>query len=139
MRPIIASFAILLSACLSGPAETPDDPRPPDDTDTVALSCGNDLKAFCDQNHCDLTLAAAQQDKSLCPASSMRCGEFDVIMKMGIDTSVNFYYRAGELVAISNMTLPKQEGACLAGPQLFVAPQCATTGRLLPMCSSPKG
>lgn len=137
MRPLTVGFAILLSACMSGPNGTQDDPNNPDATDTVALSCGNDVKAFCDKNHCDLTLAAAMLDRSLCPASTMRCGEFDVIMKMGIDTSMNFYYRSGDLVAISNMVLPAQ-GACLAGPQMFVAPQCATTSKLLPVCNSPK-
>jgi len=87
-------------------------------------------------NHCDADLATAKQDTSLCPASLIRCGDYDVILHSSVDTSTNYYYQDGQLVAIDLLVFPSRQ-TCLGGPAMFEAPQCATTNRPLPACGSP--
>ncbi|HEX2686863.1 MAG TPA: hypothetical protein VHN14_09600 [Kofleriaceae bacterium] len=77
----------------------------------------------------------AKQDKNLCPASLIRCGDYDVILQGSVDTATNYYYQAGQLVAIDHIVFPNRH-TCLAGPAMFSATRCATTNRPLPACIS---
>jgi hypothetical protein len=102
----------------------------------VALACSSSLAEYCAMNHCDTDLATAKRDTSLCPASLIRCGDYDVILHSSVDTSTNYYYQDGQLVAIDFLVFPNRQ-TCLGGPAMFDAPQCATTHRSLPACGSP--
>ena len=132
------SLTILLAACTSNAAD-PSDPSNPSDpsVETVAMTCSTSVASYCAANGCDRTLAEAEKDRALCPASVMTCGAFDVVMTAGIDTMTSFYYKDGELIAIGHAVLPRRHD-CLAGPATFSAPlpstQCATTSRTLPVC-----
>jgi hypothetical protein len=88
---------------------------------------------YCAASSCDKTLAAAQQDKALCPASQNTCGEFETVTKSGIDTATVYYYQGGQLIAIDKFLLPGHH-ACAAGPSSFVEPACGTTSQTLPAC-----
>lgn len=126
------------AACASGTSRTTGEGDGDGDSnvENVALDCSNSLAEYCAMNHCDADLATAKQDTSLCPASLIRCGDYDVILHSSVDTSTNYYYQAGQLVAIDLLVFPNHQ-TCLGGPAMFDAPQCATTNRPLPACGSP--
>jgi len=98
------------------------------------MTCSTSVADYCASNSCDQTLDAAKQDKNLCPATITRCGRYEVIAKGSIDTVMRWYYRDGQLVAISNEVVPSRY-FCLAGPGTFDAPHCTGTGQSLPACS----
>lgn len=124
------------AACASGSSGTTSDGDSGSSVENVALACSTKLADYCAMNHCDADLATAKQDTSLCPASLIRCGDYDVILRSSVDTSTNYYYQAGQLVAIDLLVFPNRQ-TCLGGPAMFDAPQCATTNRPLPACGSP--
>src|SRR5882762_2690290 len=94
------SLAILLAACTSSmPSPVDDNPV----VDTTQMTCSTSVKDYCAGNACDQSLAAAQQDKRLCPASEMVCAQFHVVMKTATDSATNFFYQDGQLVAIESM------------------------------------
>ena len=98
------------------------------------MTCSTTVADYCASNSCDQTLAAAEQDKNLCPASLVRCGEYEVVTKGSIDVITRWYYRSGTLVAISSEVVPSRY-TCLAGPSTFDAPQCSGSGQSLPACT----
>jgi hypothetical protein len=126
-------FLVLLAACSSSASSnTPDAATSPPDG-TIGLTCSTSIAEYCNANSCDQTLAAAQQDKDLCPASQNTCGTFEVITKGRLDTATIYYYQGGQLVAIDNLLLPGHH-VCAAGPATFVEPSCGNTGQTLPAC-----
>jgi hypothetical protein len=98
-----------------------------------AMTCGSTVAAYCTANACQTTLAGAQQDKMLCPASLTPCGDYAVIIKSAIDTSTTYYYFQGNLLAVSHSLLPGKT-TCLAGPPTFTPPSCTGMSQTLPAC-----
>jgi hypothetical protein len=131
-------LAILLAAsaaspsCSSSSPGSPDLPGGPDAS--VAQMCGTSVASYCATARCDPTLAAAEQDKTLCPASLQVCGSYTVITQIGIDTSTSLYYMGDSLVAIDHTLLPGRR-ICAAGPSMFSPPSCPPGGTQLPACS----
>lgn len=121
---------LVLAACSSN--STSDD----DDTvEVISMNCSRAVAEYCATNVCNQTLAAAEQDGRLCPASQITCGEYNVVVKGSGAGLTTFYYKAGALVAVANPTSPTA-GNCLGGPTMFDAPRCATNGRSTPACAS---
>lgn len=98
-----------------------------------ALSCGSTVAAYCGANGCQTTLAGAEQDKSLCPASLTPCGDYNLIIKSAIDTATTYYYFQGNLLAVGHTLLPGKM-TCLAGPSTFTPPSCSGASQTLPAC-----
>ncbi len=127
------SYSLLfffLTACASTSTNPPESPNqsPP-----IALACSTSVADYCASNNCDQSLAAAEQDKNLCPATLTRCGEYDVV-KGGSNVITHWYYRSGNLAAITREVVPNRY-TCLAGPSTFHATCCAGSGQTLPACS----
>ena len=124
------SLLVLVAACASkSPAPSDPPSQPP-----ISLTCSTSVADYCASNTCDQTLAAAEQDKNLCPATLDRCGEYQVVVKGSIDVITRWYYRSGNLVAITSEVVPGRY-TCLAGSGTFDAPRCAGSGQTLPACS----
>lgn len=100
----------------------------------MALTCGTSVASYCMASRCDPTLAAAEQDKALCPASLEVCGSYTVITQAGIDTATSLYYMGDQLVAIDHTLLPGRR-SCTAGPSTFSPPSCDPGGTQLPACA----
>jgi hypothetical protein len=98
-----------------------------------ALSCGSTVAAYCGASGCQTTLAGAEQDKSLCPASLTPCGDYNLIIKSAIDTATTYYYFQGNLLAVGRTLLPGKT-SCVAGPSTFTPPSCTGTSQTLPAC-----
>jgi len=125
------SLIVLLAACSSSSS-----PPSADATiEFISMTCSTDVSAYCNSNPCIKSLAVAEKDASLCPASEITCGGFQVILKADGGTLTTFYYQGGQLVAIAHPSL--STGAeCMAGPTSFSAPKCVTAGRSLPACTT---
>ena len=90
------SLIVLLAACSSS------SPPSADATiETISMTCNTDVTAYCNANPCIKSLAIAEKDASLCPASEITCGNFQVILKSDAGTLTTFYYQSGQLVAIA--------------------------------------
>jgi hypothetical protein len=126
------SLVIFVAACSSSSPGSADATTPSDGA--AALTCGTSLASYCATARCDPTLAAAEQDKTLCPASLTACGSYTVITQIGIDTSISLYYMSDQLVAIDHTLLPGRR-ICAAGPSMFSPPSCPPGGTQLPACS----
>ena len=124
---------LLLAACSSSASSTTLDAATPPTDGSVGLTCGTTIATYCGSNSCNQTLAAAEQDHSLCPASENTCGTFQVVTKGNLDTATIYYYQGGQLVAIDNLLLPGHH-TCVAGPTTFVEPTCTTASHTLPAC-----
>ena len=120
------SLLIFLTACTAHASNQPNQP--------VRLTCTNSIATYCATNNCNQTLAVAEQDKSLCPATLTRCGKYEVVGKNSVDVLTRWYYQAGQLVAITSQIFPSWY-FCLAGPTTFNAPPCAAPARTLPACA----
>jgi hypothetical protein len=123
------SLIVLLAACSSSSSPPMEEPV----TETIAMTCNTDVTAYCNANPCVKSFAAAEKDTSLCPASLINCGGFQVILKADSTKITTFYYQSDNLVAIANPSLTTG-AACVAGPASFSAPKCATGGRTLSAC-----
>jgi hypothetical protein len=126
------SLVVLLAACSSSASDS----TTTDATvETIAMNCSTAVTDFCKSTACDQTLAAAEKNMALCPASEITCGGFNVILRVEAGTPTTYYYQGGTLVAVAH---PSQPGgaACLGGPTTFSAPKCVTAGRSLPACAS---
>lgn len=97
------------------------------------LRCGSTVAAYCAAYPCPMTLAGAEQDKSLCPASLTPCFDYDMIVKPAVDTSTAYYYSQGHLAVIVHSLLPSMK-TCLAGPPAFTTPACTKQSLPLPAC-----
>jgi hypothetical protein len=124
----ICSLLIFLTACTAYASNQPDPSNQP-----VRLTCTNSVAHYCATNSCNRTLAAAKQDKILCPATLTRCGRYEVVGHSSVDVLTRWYYQAGQLVAITSRIFPGHY-VCLAGPTTFVAPPCAGPAHTLPAC-----
>ncbi|HEX7843440.1 MAG TPA: hypothetical protein VF469_38470 [Kofleriaceae bacterium] len=124
--------AIALAACSSSAPGGPDATTSSDGA--AALTCGTSVASYCMASRCDPTLAAAEQDKTLCPASLAVCGSYTVITQAGIDTATSLYYMGDQLVAIDHTLLPGRV-TCTAGPSTFSPPSCGPGATQLPACS----
>jgi hypothetical protein len=98
-----------------------------------ALTCGSTVAAYCGANGCQTTLAGAEQDRSLCPASLTPCGDYSLIVKRGVDTATTYYYFQGNLLAVGHTILPGKN-TCVAGPSTFTPPSCSGPSQTLPAC-----
>jgi hypothetical protein len=84
---------------------------------------------------CDLTLAAAMNDTALCPASYQVCGDdWTIVTTHGIDTSTSYFYRNGQLVAVTQSGIVLN--GCVEGPASFAPPTCDGSLRSIPACPS---
>lgn len=126
------SLLVLLAACSSG---STDSPTVDATVETIAMSCSTAVTDYCKSTACDQSLADAEKNAALCPASEITCGGFNVILRNEGGIPTTYYYQGGQLVAIAH---PSQPGgaACLGGPTAFSAPKCVTAGRSLPACTS---
>jgi hypothetical protein len=125
------SLIVLLAACSSSSS-----PPSVDATiETISMTCSTDVTAYCNANPCVKSLSAAEKDMSLCPASEITCGGFQVILKSDAGTLTTFYYQGGQLVAVAHPSL-STGATCLGGPASFNAPKCVTAGRSLPACTT---
>jgi len=124
------SLIVLLAACSSSSTPSADAT-----IETISMTCSTDVTAYCNANPCIKSLAIAEKDASLCPASEITCGNYQIILKADAGTLTTFYYQGGQLVAIAQPSLASG-AACMAGPASFTAPKCVTTGRSLPACTS---
>lgn len=129
MRPL--GLLIVLAACSSSSSSATDGSVISDGAG--ALTCGSTVATYCTANACQMTLAGAQQDKTLCPASLTPCGDYDVIVKGNIDTTTTYYYFQGNLLAIGHTLLPGK-ASCVAGPSTFTPPTCTGMSQALPAC-----
>lgn len=123
---------LLVGCSSSAPSSTPDATTTPPDG-TLALTCGTTIAAYCSATSCDQSLAAAKQDRSLCPASLNTCGAYEVITKGGIDTATFYFYQGDQLVAVDHELLPGHH-TCSAGPATFDEPTCGPSSQNLPAC-----
>ncbi len=98
-----------------------------------SLTCALTVTAYCSASGCQLTAAGAKQDRTLCPASIVSCGDYDLVFKTGVDTSTTYYYFQGNLLAVSRAILPGKT-SCIAGPSTFTPPTCQGTSQSLPAC-----
>jgi hypothetical protein len=89
---------------------------------------------YCAADGRECTLAGAERDSDLCPATITRCGSTTVIAKNSVDISTLFYYQGGQLVAVVNQRFPGPQYICLAGPERFVVPTCDGPSQNLPVC-----
>jgi len=126
----------VVAACSSSASD-----RTPDATTSyfdaaIGLTCGTTIAAYCDTRDCDQSLAAAEQDHNLCPASQNTCGAFEVIVRGGVDTETIYYYQGDQLTAIVNRLLPGHR-TCAAGPAMFEEPSCDDSSQTLPICTRP--
>ena len=129
MRLTSVHVIFVLAACSSTACASSDE-----SVETSPLTCSGSVADYCTAHPCDRDLATAKQDPRLCPASQIRCGDYDVILSSGIGASTNYYYRGGELVAIEQLVFPGH-ATCLGEPLMFDKTQCAATHRRLPACS----
>jgi hypothetical protein len=108
---------------------------PPAPTYGAPLSCSSQQVCAAGTGvPCDVTLSAAMSDAALCPASYYACGDgWTIVIAMGIDTSTDYYYQNGQLVAIVRMGVIGPH-ACLEGPSSFAPPSCVATTKRLPPC-----
>jgi hypothetical protein len=126
------SLVVLLAACSSGSSTS----TVVDATlETISMSCSTGVTDYCKTNACNQSLAVAEKDSSLCPASEMTCGDFKVILRNDAGTTAVFYYQGGSLVAIAHPSAPGG-AACLAGPTSFSALRCVSGGVSLSVCAS---
>jgi hypothetical protein len=98
------------------------------------VACRTSVADYCAANVCDRTLAAAEQDRSLCPATITACSDITAIAQSRSDTAALWYYQGGSLVAIVRPLSPGY--MCLAGPDVFVIPPCPLSGQSSPACGS---
>jgi hypothetical protein len=126
------SLAVLLAACSSSP-----DTGPTVDAaiEIISMTCGSAVTDYCKSTVCDTSLAVAEKDAALCPASEITCGEFRIILRSEAGVPTTYYYQSDQLVAVAHPSLPGG-AACLGGPTSFSAPKCVTAGRSLPACTS---
>ena len=103
--------------------------------DTTEMTCSTTMKDYCAGTVCDQSLAEAEKDKRLCPASELACGDYHVIMKADSGAMTNFYYQGDALVAIEHISTGSQHD-CLGGPATFVAQHCASTGHTISACAA---
>jgi hypothetical protein len=122
----LPGLLIALAACSSSSSSVTDG-------GAGALSCGSTVAAYCGASGCQRTLAGAEQDKSLCPASLTPCGDYNLILKGAIDTATTYYYLQGNLLAVGHTLLPGKI-TCVAGPSTFTPPSCQGTSQPLPAC-----
>jgi hypothetical protein len=127
----LPGLLIILAACSSSSSTITDGGVISDGAG--ALSCGSTVAAYCGASGCQTTLAGAKQDKTLCPASLVSCGDYDLVLKTAVDTSTTYYYFQGNLLAVSRALLPGKN-SCLAGPSTFTPPSCSGTSQTLPAC-----
>jgi len=125
------SLVILLAACSSSSPSTGDDEPV---IETTQMICTTSVQDYCAANSCSQTFSLAEQDKRLCPATEMVCGDFSIVMKSGTSTVTNFFYQGGQLVAVELTGAPTRHD-CLAGPASFTAQHCASVvGQKTPAC-----
>lgn len=135
----LPSFLVLLVACSSSsssPSGTLDAAGGGDGGGVDgpgALTCGTTIASYCSANACQLSLDGAKQDKTLCPASLTPCGDYDVVVKGGLDTRTTYYYFQTRLVAVGHAVLPMPT-TCVAGPSTFSPPTCTQPSQTLPAC-----
>lgn len=123
----------LLIGCLIASAACSSSSSSVTDGGAGALSCGSTVSAYCGASGCQTTLAGAEQDRSLCPASLTPCGDYNLIIKSAIDTATTYYYFQGNLLAVGRTLLPGKT-SCVAGPSTFTPPSCTGTSQTLPAC-----
>jgi hypothetical protein len=124
-------LAALLAACSSGSSTPSVDAM----LETISMTCSTGVTDYCKTNACDQTIALAEHDATLCPASEVTCGDYKVILRVDNGTSSAMYFQGGNLVAIAHPSAPGG-AACLAGPTSFSALRCLTAGVALPACGS---
>ncbi|HEX3760019.1 MAG TPA: hypothetical protein VHW23_14990 [Kofleriaceae bacterium] len=98
------------------------------------MACRTAVADYCAGAPCDRTLAAAEQNHNLCPATITACGDFTVAAQNKVDTSTLWYYEGGQLVAVVNQLVPGPRYVCLSGPDVFVIPPCTLSSQSLPAC-----
>ncbi len=125
---------VVLLACFSC-SHTPAPPPSPPPGPPVRVACRTDVADYCAANACDQTLSTMEQDSSLCPATITACSDITMVSQNRSDASTLWYQQGGQLVAIVNQLAPGQY-MCLAGPAVFVIPQCTPSSQRLPACGS---
>jgi hypothetical protein len=126
------SLVVLLAACSSGSSNSVGTDAA---LETISMTCSTAVTDYCKTNACDQSLAVAEKDATLCPASEMTCGDFKAILRNDAGTTAVFYYQGGSLVAIAHPSAPGG-AACLAGPMSFSALRCLSGGVSLSVCKS---
>lgn len=131
-RPGLSGLVILWAACSSSSPGSSDATTSSDGS--APLTCATTVAEYCAAGGCDLTLAEAEDDMRLCPASLAVCGDSTVITQTGIDSSTSLYYLSDQLVAIAHTVAPRPP-SCLAGPPTFFPPSCTSGSLPLPACT----
>ena len=125
---------VVLLACVSCSRNPGPPPNPP--PGTVRVACRTSVADYCAATACDRTLAAAEQNSSVCPATTTACNDITVISQNRGDTATLWYYEGGPLVAIVRQLSAGPQYMCLAGPDVFVLPACTLSSQSLPACRS---
>jgi hypothetical protein len=126
---IVACVVVLACVSCNHNPPPPPDPAP----GPVRVACRTNVADYCAANRCDQTVAAVEQDSSLCPATITACNDTTVVAQNRSDATTLWYLQGGQLVAIIRQ-LPGQRDVCLAGPGVFVLPACALSSQSLQAC-----
>lgn len=129
MRILTCVVWLACLSCTRNPSPPANPPPPP-----VRVACRTSVADDCAANLCDRTLAAMEQDRSLCPATITTCNDVTVVSQNKGDTSTLWYHQGGQLVAIVSQLSPGPRYMCLAGPEVFVIPPCTLSSQSLPAC-----
>lgn len=129
----IVTCVVLLAWCSC--SRNPGPPTNPPPGPPVRVACRTSVTDYCAANRCDRTLAAVEQDRSLCPATITACNDTTVVSQNRGDSSTLWYLQGGQLVASVQLS-PGQQYVCLAGPDVFVIPSCTPSSQSLPACGS---
>lgn len=124
------AIGVVVLACISCTRPSP----PPSSGPPVRVACRTSVADHCAANHCDRTLAATEQDESLCPATITACNDTTVVSQSRGGAATLWYHQGGQLVAIVSELAPGQRYVCVAGPETFVLPACPLSGQRLPAC-----
>jgi hypothetical protein len=139
---LMVACVVVAAACASEPMGVDGVDVPPRTTPDalVPVACSTTVDRLCADASCNRTLRAAVQDQSLCEGLSgwVTCGDYTVVTNAGIDSGARFYYKDGDLVAITTYVIPTLH-ACEAGPTTFNEPRCSSGGTRLPQCLTPGG
>lgn len=132
MRMLIGVVVLACVSCTRPPNPPPGPPPGP----PVRVACRTSVADYCAANRCDQTLAAVQQDPSLCPATITTCNDSTVVSQSRGNAATLWYLQGGQLVAIIRQLSPGPQDVCLAGPEVFVLPSCTLSSQSLPACGS---
>lgn len=130
MRSLVPLLLLAAAGCGSS-SSTSNDMQASGGDMATALSCSATLDARCAQGGCVRDLASAQQPSSWCPdggtsignVTLQHCAGSQTVITVGyVDSTDEFVYAGGMLVAVLSGVPHSQTLVCTGGPTTFAAP-----------------